>query len=273
MTEWSNKWFPCRSCGRNSDLFCDPMFMEVLELNAIVLFIVVSVCKQFCSCFCAFNFRIRCQLIHWLFNKGFGQQTQWISDILLSLIYKNPWPRYLCQFRLSKLVQASRTRLIRWFNGGSDDTALLLLLLLKIKSVRMQDTIVCSEPLVWLFSLAWDAVILTLDVGFICPFVGIDPTDKVAATLVAPGRMIDNFLLIPDAESLHLYLMVLKLACVWYHIKYDKIIHCIWIWCHEKEYHTWYRIWYPIQSDIIKINIIYDIMYKITNDIIIFHII
>ena len=49
------------------------------------------------------------------------------------------------------------------------------------------------------------------------PFRGhrvIDPTDKVAATLVAPGRMIDNFLLIPDAESLHLYLMVLKLACV-----------------------------------------------------------
>ncbi len=33
------------------------------------------------------------------------------------------------------------------------------------------------EPLVWLFSLAWDAVIPTLDVGFICPFVVIDPTD------------------------------------------------------------------------------------------------
>jgi hypothetical protein len=30
----------------------------------------------------------------------------------------------------------------------------------------------------------------------------------------APGRMIDNFLSIPEAESLPLYRMVLKLACV-----------------------------------------------------------
>jgi hypothetical protein len=50
------------------------------------------------------------------------------------------------------------------------------LLLLNIRSVRILDTIVCSEPLVWLFSPAWDAVILTLDVEFICPFVVIDPT-------------------------------------------------------------------------------------------------
>ncbi len=132
------------------------------------------------SFFCAFVLSI------------FGLDANWFIDFLtrvlvnrfnglatffLSLIYKNPWSRYLCQFRISKLVQASRTRLIRWFNGGSNDTALLPLLLLKIKSFRMLDTIVCSEPLVWLFSLAWDAVILTLDVGFICPFVVIDPTD------------------------------------------------------------------------------------------------
>jgi hypothetical protein len=64
-----------------------------------------------------------------------------------------------------------------WFNVGSDDAVLLPLLLLKVRSVRMLDTNVCSEPLVWLFSPAWDAVILTLDVGFICPFVVIDPTD------------------------------------------------------------------------------------------------
>jgi hypothetical protein len=67
--------------------------------------------------------------------------------------------------------------LLRWFDGGSDDAALLPLLLLKIKSVRLLDTIVCSGPLIWLFSPAWDAVILTLDVGFFCPFVVIDPTD------------------------------------------------------------------------------------------------
>jgi hypothetical protein len=32
--------------------------------------------------------------------------------------------------------------------------------------------------------------------------------------VVAPGRMIDSFLSIHDAESLPLYRMVLKLACV-----------------------------------------------------------
>ncbi len=31
--------------------------------------------------------------------------------------------------------------------------------------------------------------------------------------VVAPGRMIDSFLPIPDAESLPIYRMVLKLAC------------------------------------------------------------
>jgi hypothetical protein len=78
-------------------------------------------------------------------------------------------------FRVLKLV--ARTRLLRWFNGGSDDAVLLPLLLLKVRSVRLLDTTVCSEPMVWLFSPAWDAVILTLDVGFICPFVVIDTTD------------------------------------------------------------------------------------------------
>ncbi len=38
----------------------------------------------------------------------------------------------------------ARTRLLRWFNGGSDDTALLPLLLLKIMSVSILDTIVYS---------------------------------------------------------------------------------------------------------------------------------
>jgi hypothetical protein len=68
--------------------------------------------------------------------------------------------------------------------------------------------------LVWLFSPAWDAVQLTLEFGFICPFVVIDPTYKEATTVVAPGLMIDPFLPIPDTESLPLYPMDLKLACV-----------------------------------------------------------
>ncbi len=40
----------------------------------------------------------------------------------------------------------------------------------------MLDVIVCLGPFVWLFSLAWDAAELTLEVGFIGPFVVIDPT-------------------------------------------------------------------------------------------------
>jgi hypothetical protein len=40
--------------------------------------------------------------------------------------------------------------------------ALLPLLLLKIMSVRVLDTIVCSGPLVWLFFPAWGAVYLTI---------------------------------------------------------------------------------------------------------------
>ncbi len=92
-----------------------------------------------------------------------------------------------------KLV--ARTRLLRWFNGGSDrdDAVLLPLLLLKVRSVRMLDMIVCSEPLVWLFSPAWDAGILTLDAGLICPFVVIEPADFGATTVVAPGRTIDTY--------------------------------------------------------------------------------
>jgi hypothetical protein len=41
----------------------------------------------------------------------------------------------------------------------------------------MLNTTVSSGPLVWLFSPAWDAVELTLEVGFIYPFAVIDPTE------------------------------------------------------------------------------------------------
>ena len=93
------------------------------------------------------------------------------------------------------------------------------------------DTIVCSRPLVWLFSPAWDAVTLTLDVGFICPFVVIDPTDLGATMVVAPGRMIDSFLSIPDAESLPLYRMVLKLACVCAALPHTALDGVWSVWC------------------------------------------
>ncbi len=77
---------------------------------------------------------------------------------------------------------------------GSDHAALLSFLLLRIGSVRIPDTIVCLGASVWLFSPAWDAVELTLEVGGIYPFVVIDPTDQGATTVVAPGLMIDDFL-------------------------------------------------------------------------------
>ena len=57
------------------------------------------------------------------------------------------------------------------------NSAVLLLRFLKIRSVRILDTIVCSGTLLWLFSPAWDTLKLTLQVGFICPFEVIDPTN------------------------------------------------------------------------------------------------
>ena len=50
---------------------------------------------------------------------------------------------------------------------GSGNTALLYRFLLKIRSVRILDTIVCSGSLVWLFSPAWAAVKLTLAGGWL----------------------------------------------------------------------------------------------------------
>ena len=56
-------------------------------------------------------------------------------------------------------------------------SAIFLRFLLNIRSVRILDTIVHSRTLLWLFSQAWDAVELTLQVGFIYPFVVLDPTN------------------------------------------------------------------------------------------------
>ena len=66
--------------------------------------------------------------------------------------------------------------------------------------------------------MAWDALNSSescQDVGLICPFVVIDPTDLGATSScseLAPGQMFDNFLPIPDAESLPFYPLVLKLV-------------------------------------------------------------
>ena len=78
---------------------------------------------------------------------------------------------------------------------------LLLRFLLKIRSVRIQDTIVCSGTLLWLFSPAWDAVKLTLQVGFICPFVVIDPIDLGATIVVAQAVYLTIFNLSPMQKT------------------------------------------------------------------------
>ena len=112
---------------------------------------------------------------------------------------------------------------LRLFNDGSDNTALLSWFLLKIRSVRILDTTVCSGSLVWLFSPAWDAVKLTLPGCWLhLYFRGHWPyqfrSNNGSCSKLAPGPMFDNFLPIPDAESLPFYPLVLKanlkLACV-----------------------------------------------------------
>ena len=90
---------------------------------------------------------------------------------------------------------------------------------MKIRSVRILDTILCSGSLVWLFSPAWDAVKLTLPGGWLhlsLSFRGHRPYrfrsyDSNCSEL-APGLMFDDFLPIPDAESLPFYPLVLKLV-------------------------------------------------------------
>jgi hypothetical protein len=73
---------------------------------------------------------------------------------------------------------ATRDCRLGWFRDGSDDGAILLLQhLLRVGYVEKALNDRCAATLVWRLSLAWDAIELTLEVGFICLFVVIDPTD------------------------------------------------------------------------------------------------
>ena len=113
--------------------------------------------------------------------------------------------------------QHARSQLLCRFNDGSDDTALLSWFLQKIRSVRILDTIVCSWSLVWLFSPARDAVKLILPGCWLhLSFRGYRPyrfrSDDCSCSELAPGLMFENFLPIPDAESLPFYSLVLKLV-------------------------------------------------------------
>ena len=74
-------------------------------------------------------------------------------------------------------------------------------------------TTVCSGSLVWLFSPVRDAHKFTLPGGWLHqPFRGHRPyrlRSDDSATVVAPGLMLDNFLPIPDAESVPFYPSIL----------------------------------------------------------------
>ena len=59
----------------------------------------------------------------------------------------------------------------------------------------------CSGALIWLFSPAWDSVKLTLQVGFICPFVVEDPTDLGATIVVAQALCLSIFNLSPMQKT------------------------------------------------------------------------
>ena len=117
-------------------------------------------------------------------------------------------------------VESARSQLLLLFNDGFNNTALLSWFLLKIRSLRILDTIVCSEPLVSLFSPAWIAVKVTLPGGWLhLSFRVHRPylfrSDDCNCLELAPGLMFDYFLPIPDAESLPFYHLVLKLVlCV-----------------------------------------------------------
>jgi hypothetical protein len=56
---------------------------------------------------------------------------------------------------------------------GSNDTALLQLFFFKIRSVRMLDTIVSLGAFCLAVWFGWVAVELTLEVGFVRPFVTV----------------------------------------------------------------------------------------------------
>ena len=135
-----------------------------------------------------------------------------LGTVVLSLSFENPRSRFMLQLMLLLcrcwiLIRFARSQLLRLFNDGSDNTALLSWFLLKIRSVRILDTIVCSGSLVWLFSPAWDAVKLTLPGCWLHrSFRGHWPnrfrSDDGSCSELSPGLMFDNFLPILDEESL-----------------------------------------------------------------------
>ena len=84
---------------------------------------------------------------------------------------------------------------------------------LKIRSLRIMDTIVCFGAFIGLISRACDAVELTLVVGVICPFVVVDRFWSDNGSSCYFSVMLDKFLPMPDTEFLPFCSVVMQLAC------------------------------------------------------------
>ena len=80
---------------------------------------------------------------------------------------------------------------------------------LRIRSVRILDSIVCSRPLVWLFSPAWDAVKLACQKA-----VFIFPGHWRATTVVLQDECLTPFYLSPTQNILPFYPIGIKASCV-----------------------------------------------------------
>ena len=172
------------SCDGKFGFFHDLILVEVLELNGIVWIIVGSVVKLFdscswkhiqggCSWFMNFNRGI------WLMNS-----VDWDNYFVFYPTSKNSKFKNLCWSLWCSCIDFEFGNALLKFGSFSGSMMGLkccssVQFLLKIRSdqFRIHDTIVCSGTMLWLFSLAWDAVLLTLKVGFICRSVVIDSTD------------------------------------------------------------------------------------------------
>ena len=108
--------------------------------------------------------------------------------------------------------------------------------LLKIRSdqFRIHDTIVCSGTMLWLFSLAWDAVLLTLKVGFICRSVVIDSTDLGETTELLFQELCLSTLNLSPTQNTCLLPIAIKLACLsnilWRNPKLQRAVTNIETW-------------------------------------------
>ena len=78
----------------NSRFFHDLIFVEVWELDGIVWFIIGSVCRLFCKCYCAFNFLIYLSFCgHWPYL--FRHNNHGCPGLVLDHLQPIPKPEYL----------------------------------------------------------------------------------------------------------------------------------------------------------------------------------